>query len=135
MEIAGKIMTAILPENIQTDDWMWNEHAFQFVLIQDNYIITDPYRFIIDPNDVFERSEICQLKDWIYEKFWMWFDDIKYKNIWITEHPSEHHGKVYYLKDSSGHTRIFKSLERAKDFVDNMEARIQMNEALAKNPW
>lgn len=57
-----------LPENMCTDDWQWNDKAFQFVLLigdGSDSIVTDPYRFCYDPDEEYAGTAEEQLYDWL----------------------------------------------------------------------
>ena len=72
MEIAFAEMRRRLPADRCTDDWQWNDKAFQFViLIGDgpNPIVTDPYRFCYDEDEEFAGTAIEQLYKWLDEWF------------------------------------------------------------------
>lgn len=55
---------------------------------------------------------------------------MKYKNVEITKNPKS--GNYYLKSPANGTTRIFKSLELAKYYIDNYEALEDMAKALAR---
>lgn len=68
LECIQKEINKRLPEDRCTDDWQWNNTCFQFVIISGEppkEKISDPYRFCFDAEDVFERTVIEQVWDWI----------------------------------------------------------------------
>ena len=60
---------------IYTDDWQWNDTAFQFSVFglsgEHNQYTENlgTFRFCYDAEDVFERSAEEQLMDWLDELF------------------------------------------------------------------
>lgn len=57
-----------LPKDQCTDDWQWNDTAFQFVLLigdGPDPIVTDPYRFCYDPDEEYAGTAEEQLYDWL----------------------------------------------------------------------
>lgn len=56
---------------------------------------------------------------------------IKYKGVEITQK-----GDSFYLKSPvNGTQRIFRSLELAKNYVDNADALDSHARAMSRNPW
>lgn len=67
---AMKRLKIRLKPNIDTDDWMWGNNCFRFVLTiytpeYKRGYTTDYYSFFYDAEDVFERDVYKQIDDWI----------------------------------------------------------------------
>lgn len=81
---AMKRLKMRLKPNIDTDDWMWGDNCFRFVLIlytpQNKYgYTTDHYSFFYDAEDVFERDVYKQIDDWIEETLYRYVKRMKRK--------------------------------------------------------
>lgn len=57
---------------------------------------------------------------------------MKYKGVEITVRAS---GKYQLISPNNGTTRIFKTIEKAKYYIDHYEALDSHAEAMARNPW
>lgn len=69
MEFAQREMQARLLDDGCTDDWQWNDHCFQFVIIWNNGKVTDPYRFCYDEDEEFFGTAEEQVLEWMDERF------------------------------------------------------------------
>lgn len=65
---AQKKIARRIPEDWCTDDWMWGNRCFQFVLVKGagmNAKVTDPYRFCYREDEELYGTGIEQLDEWI----------------------------------------------------------------------
>lgn len=74
MDIAKEKIDDLLPNNMYTDDWQWNDRAFQFIICKlgkdpMHTIESDPYRFIYNSDEELYGSAEEQLDDWIKDRF------------------------------------------------------------------
>jgi len=74
MDTAKSKIERLLSKNEYTDDWQWNDTAFQFVVCKlgkdpMHTSMSDPYRFYYDPDEELYGTVEEQLDDWIDENF------------------------------------------------------------------
>ena len=69
MEFAQREMQARLIDDGCTDDWQWNDHCFQFVIIWNNGKVTGPYRFYYEEDEEFFGTAKEQVLEWMDERF------------------------------------------------------------------